>query len=153
MSDERFSLDTNILVYSVDRQAGHRHEIAKHIMRIASLKACHLTLQSISEFYAVVTRKRIMPQANAAQVAEDLINVFRIAAASAGAVRMALRTAANGEASYWDALLVATAAEAGCTTILTEDLADGTLLHGVRLLNPFGTSILTPAAATLLDSD
>jgi predicted nucleic acid-binding protein len=94
-----------------------------------------------------------MPQANAAQVAEDLINVFRIAAASAGAVRMALRTAANGHASYWDALLVATAAEAGCTTILTEDLADGTLLHGVRLLNPFGTSILTPAAATLLDSD
>ncbi|MEA2741093.1 MAG: hypothetical protein QOH05_4400 [Acetobacteraceae bacterium] len=50
-----------------------------------------------------------------------------------------------------DAELVATAAEAGCTTILTEDLADGGLLFGVRILNPFsGGLTLTPAAEALL---
>jgi predicted nucleic acid-binding protein len=150
MSDERFSLDTNILVYSVDRQAGHRHEIAKHIMRAASLQSCHLVLQSISEFYVVVTRKRMMPPSTAARIAEDLMSVYRTTGASAGAVRSALKSAANGQASYWDSLLVATAAEAGCTTILTEDLADGSLLHGVRVLNPFGAGALTPDAAALL---
>ena len=149
MSDESFTLDTNVLVYSVDRRAGHRHEIAKDIVRRASLRQCHLTLQSISEFYAAVTRKRMMPLAGAAQFARDMIETFPTAAASASAVRFALTSAANGHASYWDALLVATAAEAGCTTILTEDLADGTLLCGVRVLNPFGDNNLSAAAAAL----
>jgi len=59
--------------------------------------------------------------------------------------------AASARASYWDALLVATAAEGGCSAILTEDLADGALLGGVRVLNPFGSSSLAPAAMLLLD--
>ena len=153
MSDEPFTLDTNVLVYSVDRQAGPRHEIAKDVVRRASLLQCHLTLQSISEFYAAVTRKRMMPLASAAQFARDMIETFPTAAASASAVRFALTSAANGQASYWDALLIATAAEAGCATILTEDLADGTSLCGVKVVNPFGGNNLSVAAAALLAAD
>ena len=48
--------------------------------------------------------------------------------------------AVAGRASYWDALLVATAAEAGCRLILTEDLADGTTLGGVAIHNPFAAA-------------
>jgi predicted nucleic acid-binding protein len=48
---------------------------------------------------------------------------------------------------------VATAAEAGCSTILTEGLADGTLLLGVAVLNPFAGNLLTPAAVALLGAD
>jgi hypothetical protein len=55
-------------------------------------------------------------------------------------VRTALTDAAVGRASYWDALLVATAGEAGCRVILTEDLADGADLSGVRIRNPFSPS-------------
>jgi hypothetical protein len=32
MSDEPFTLDTNILIYSVDLKAGDRHELAKQII-------------------------------------------------------------------------------------------------------------------------
>jgi hypothetical protein len=38
-------------------------------------------------------------------------------------------------------------------TILSEDLADGSLLHGVRILNPFAGTALTPAAAVLLATE
>jgi hypothetical protein len=47
----------------------------------------------------------------------------------------------------------ATAAEAGCTAILTEDLADGSRLFGVRILNPFAGNALAPEAAALLATD
>ncbi len=86
MSDDAFTLDTNILVYSVDRNAGPRHELAKWIVRRAGFTSCHLTLQAVSEFYAVVTRKRMMPPPAAAQVARDLIELFRTVAVSASAV-------------------------------------------------------------------
>jgi predicted nucleic acid-binding protein len=153
MSDERFTLDTNILVYSVDRAAGSRHERAKEIVSRARLAACWLMLQAISEFYTVVTRKDLMPRAEASRVAGYWLDVFPAAAASVVAVRAALATANAGGTSYWDALLIATAAEAGCTAILTEDMANGSILHGVRIMNPFAGDAIPSAVLALLSED
>jgi predicted nucleic acid-binding protein len=134
---ERFTLDTNLLVYSVDRTAGTRHELAVEIVDRATERDCSLTLQALSEFYAVVTRKGVVEPADAAAQAEDWLEAFRCCAASGTAVRTALGNAAAGRASYWDALLVATAEEAGCTIVLSEDMADGADLGGARIHNPF----------------
>jgi predicted nucleic acid-binding protein len=142
-----------VLVYSIDRAAGVRHDLAKEIMTRAAVGRCLLTLQSVSEFYAVVTRKGMMRCDEAAPLAQAMIDLFRTAAASASAVRSALRLAANGSASYWDALLVATAAEAGCTAILTEDMASGTAVADLRIINPFAGKTLSPAAEVLLGTD
>ena len=46
-----------------------------------------------------------------------------------------------------------TAAEAGCTAILTEDLADDSTLAGVRVINPFAGTSLSAAAEALLALD
>jgi len=153
MSAEAFSLDTNILVYALDRQAGHRHVLAARIIDQAVLGNCRLTLQSISEFYAAVARKRLVSPTEAAAQAQDWLEMYPTVPASVTAVRTALATAAAGQASYWDALLIATAAEAGCTSILTEDLADGSRLLGVRILNSFAGSVLAPEEAALLATD
>lgn len=136
-ASQRFTLDSNLLVYSVDRTAGARHPLAMQIALAATACDCWLTLQAISEFYAVTTRKGIVAPTLAAARANDWLIAFPHRALSASAVRAALSDAANGRASYWDALLVATAAEAGCTLILTEDLQDGATLGGVEIHNPF----------------
>jgi predicted nucleic acid-binding protein len=153
MSDRRFTLDTNILVYALDWQAGDRHGVACRIIDLAVRADCYLTLQSISEFYAAVTRRRLVPVAGPRDQAVDWLDIFPTVSASAGAVRTALTTAAAGKASYWDALLVITATEAECTTILTEDLADGTLLAGARIINPFAGATLSAEAEALLTQD
>jgi predicted nucleic acid-binding protein len=150
MNGERFTLDTNVLVYSVDNKAGLRHALAREIVDQAVGRDCRLTLQAVSEFYASVTRTRVIAPLDAAAQAEDFLLLFPTSAASPMAVRNALAISVAGRASYWDALLVATAAEAGCTTILTEDLADGALLGGVRIINPFGGEHLGPAVKALL---
>ena len=51
MASQRFSLDTNILVYAVDRDAGARHEAARSIMLRAAQADCLLTLQALGEFF------------------------------------------------------------------------------------------------------
>jgi hypothetical protein len=62
-----------------------------------------------------------------------------------------LADAAVERASYWDALLVATAGEVGCTTILTEDMSDGSTLSGLTIHNPFAAlGGLTDVARRLL---
>jgi predicted nucleic acid-binding protein len=136
----RFTLDTNLLVYSSDSGAGARHRLALEIVRYAIESECWLTLQSVSEFYFAVTRKRVVPPTEAAATANDWLDTFPIVAATPDAARVALRCAAAGLASYWDALLVATAAEAGCDVVLSEDMADGMMCGGVRIHNPFAAA-------------
>jgi predicted nucleic acid-binding protein len=150
MNGEPFTLDTNILVYAFDADSGSRHVQAKAVVQRATQAPCWLTLQAVSEFYAAVTRKRLMAPTDARRYAEAMLEAFPQLAPSPATLRKALATAASGRASYWDALLVATAAEGGCRVILTEDLATGASLDGVRIVNPFGADDLTPEAVALL---
>jgi len=46
MSDEIFTLDTNILVYLVDQRDPIKHRLAQETMRHASLRECVLTHQA-----------------------------------------------------------------------------------------------------------
>jgi predicted nucleic acid-binding protein len=148
----RFTLDTNVLVYAFDRTIADRQKIAATIVRHSPDCECWLTLQSISEFYAAVTRRRIVPPPDAAAQASDWLDLFPCVAATPTAIRAALPLALAGRASYWDALLVATAAEAGCSLVLTEDMADGASLGGVQIHNPFTASgELTDLTRQLLD--
>ena len=153
MSGERFTLDTNILVYSLDRAAGDRRERAERIIDQARRSDCWLTLQSVSEFYVAVTRKRLVRRSEAAAQANDWLEMFSTVAPSANAIRAAFASADTGRASYWDALLIATAAEAGCTAMLTEDMADGSILHGVRIMNPFVGDAIPSTVLALLSED
>lgn len=154
MSDasDRFTLDTNILVCSVERDAGTKHDAAVRIVNRAVDADCWLTFQAVSEFFAAVTRKQIIPPDTAAALASSWLALFPCATASAEAIRRALADAVAGRASHWDALLVATAAEAGCTLILTEDMSDGSTLGGVAIHNPFAPEGgLTDRARMLLN--
>jgi predicted nucleic acid-binding protein len=135
-SKPRFTLDSNLLVYSVARDEGARHKAALTIVDRAVDADCWLTLQSLSEFYSVSRRKNVPREIAAAQV-ENWLTVFPSAAVSAGAIRRALADHLGGRASYWDGLLVATASEAGCTLVLSEDMWDGAVLGGVRIHKPF----------------
>jgi predicted nucleic acid-binding protein len=134
-----FTLDTNILVYSADRAAGERHALAIDIVARSARVGGVLTLQSLSEFYVVSTRKSMVERSRAAALVDSWLVAFPCVAVSANAVRLAVADAVAGRASYWDALLVATAAEAGCAAILTEDMANGTTLGGVEIHNPFAS--------------
>jgi predicted nucleic acid-binding protein len=153
MTGERFTLDTNVLVYALDSKAGARHRTASHIISRAVLLDCVLTLQAVSEFFSVATRKTIVPRRDAAAQAIDWMEMFQVVPASASAVRTALAEAVRRRTSYWDALLIATAAEAGCSAVLTEDLSDGATLFGVRVVHPFAGEVLSDNAQRLLEGD
>ena len=151
-SDRRFTLDSNILVYAVNHAAGAKHEASQRIIVTAARHDCVLTLQAVSEFYWVVTRKRLVQSALAAERANDFLTAFRCISASESSIRAALPHAVARRAAYWDALLITTAAEAGCNLLLTEDMHDGLFLNGVHIHHPFGTDgVLTALTRELLD--
>lgn len=138
----RFTLDTNILIYSVGARDAVRRDAAAALVDGAVVANCVLTLQSLSEFYSVATRKQILSAGDAADLVRQWLSLFPAVPASPSAIRIALDYSVARRASYWDALLVATAAEAGCRLALTEDMANGSVFQGVEIHNPF-----TPAGS------
>jgi predicted nucleic acid-binding protein len=134
----------------MDGTEGARHEMARQLVDRAVDADCWLTLQSLSEFYWATRRKAIPRDEVAAQV-EDWLSLFTCVPVSPTAIRRALSDNLAGRASYWDALLVATAAEAGCSVVLSEDMSHGAFLGEVQIHNPFGSDALTELTERLLD--
>ena len=49
----------------------------------------------------------------------------------------ALDVKARWQFGFYDSLIVASALQAGCTTLLTEDLQAGQRIEGLTITNPF----------------
>jgi predicted nucleic acid-binding protein len=134
---ERLTLDTNILVYAVDRDAGPKHTRAVEVVDHCVDLDCVLTLQALAEFYFVVTRKDRMPPDEAAAQVEDWLALFPVVTPRAGTLRRAIGGSREHGIAFWDAMIWAVAAENGVTVLLTEDGRPGLVVGGVRWLNPF----------------
>ena len=137
MIGQRFSIDTNILVYSIDKDAGTRHEQSRTMVDALADRDCVLTLQALAEFFHAVTRKNKMPGAEAAAMVHDWIELFPVAIADGRILSQAIQLKNEHDFAFWDAVLVQAARAAGVTRLLTEDMQDGRTVGALRLENPF----------------
>ena len=147
----RFSLDTNILVYAVDRDAGERHRRSREIMGRAARYDCVLAVQALAEFFHATTRKNLLEPQRASAFVRSWLDVFRVTSADDSALADAIDAVEEHRMSFWDAMLWAAVRQAGCSAILSEDMQHGRRLGGVEFVNPFAADAAT-RLATLLDA-
>jgi len=138
MSAERVTLDTNILIYSVDADAGDRQTRARELVQqTARNHDSFLTLQTLSEFFSAVTRKEKLSPSEAAEQVADYQKLFPVVAATPDSLRRAIAAVQKHSLSFWDAMQWAVARQAGATVFLSEDLQHGRELEGVHFRDPF----------------
>jgi predicted nucleic acid-binding protein len=131
------SFDSNILVYAADRTAGERHGVAVDLIERSIRRGnCIQTLQSLCEFFNVVTRKAGIETGAAAAFVDGWQSVMLVEAATPADLGEAIRAVGVYRIGFWDAMLWATARRAGVSILLSEDFQDGQI-EGVRILNPF----------------
>jgi len=134
---QRVFVDTNVLVYLYDSADSNKRDRAREIFLDDDLDLV-ISTQVLSEFFVTVTRKLRTPlsEADARAVVEDLAEL-EVASITRNLVVDATRTAIEHQLSFWDAQIIETASRAGVAQLLTEDLADGSTLRGVTIVNPF----------------
>lgn len=140
MSAKAF-LDTNVLVYAYDASAARHMAVAQALLETAlrTDNAC-LSAQVLGEFFVTVTRKIHSPLAvKAAAEIVGVLGKLHVVTIDLLLVRQAIRLQGEPGLSYWDALILAAAARAGCTEVLSDDLNPGQVIHGVRVRNPFAS--------------
>lgn len=131
-------LDTNILLYAISKAPAEAEKCqkARLILREPSLT---LSVQVLQEFYVQSTRvTRTDPITH--QEACALIQLWlrhRIVPLTVQIMQDALEIKNRSRISYWDAAILAAAASAGCSRVLSEDLNPGQNYEGIRVHNPF----------------
>ncbi|MDR1187046.1 MAG: PIN domain-containing protein [Bifidobacteriaceae bacterium] len=132
-------VDTNVLLYAHDPQAGHKASIALDLVRrLASERAGALSIQVLQEFYVNATKKLALPLSNSEAAQQVwLLSSWTVHAPRASDVVEAIRIATDNTISFWDAMIVRSASALGCGTLWTEDLNHGQQIEGVTIINPF----------------
>lgn len=132
--------DTNLFVYTIDPRDALKQATARRIVRRMREGGASIALQVIGEFQNAAIRKLKTPRRYVAQYAAGLLQSFQTFPASRSAADFALVEMSAGRLSYWDALMLASAAEAGCAAMLSEDMQDGATLFGLEIVNPFAAT-------------
>lgn len=133
----RVFADTNVLVYLYDTSEPDKRARAHQLMLDDSLDIV-ISTQVLNEFYVTVTRKIETPMpGDAARAAVEALAELEVVPITRNLVVDALATGIDHKLSHWDALIVEAASRAGTETLFTEDLASGSTLRGVEIVNPF----------------
>ena len=132
--------DTNVFIYQFDNVNAKKRGVADAMVSAAlrDASAC-ISFQVVQETLRVLTEKLPQPaDADAAQTffVHTLQPLWRVMPSPA-LYGDALRIKERWKFSFYDALIVAAALEAGCKRLLSEDLQHGQRIEGLRIENPF----------------
>jgi predicted nucleic acid-binding protein len=145
------SADTNVFAYLYDEDSPTKRTVAREVVAALAAKQGVVGLQVVGELNNVLRRKLKKSPADAAQAGRRVVGLFPVFPPTRQAAIWALEQAGAATLQYWDALLVASARQAGVDTLLTEDLADGAEINGVLIINPFGQDGLSDRARQALE--
>jgi predicted nucleic acid-binding protein len=141
---DRCFVDTNILVYAHDRSTGEKHRRAKELLeQLWDSGRGVLSTQILQELCINLRRKAGNPLP-----VEELRRLIReystwdVAINTPESVLKALDIEMRYRISFWDALILQAAEDAGASILYSEDLAAGQRYGTVQVVNP-----LTDAAA------
>lgn len=139
MNGDKTFLDTNILVYAYDTSAGLKRQKAQKVVTdLWDSGLGVVSTQVLQEFFVTVTRKlpRAMEHSAARDVVSDLLK-WDLVVVEGMTIVEAIDLQKVCGYSFRDSLIIAAAGKAGCTLLLSEDLASGHSIEGIRIRNPF----------------
>jgi predicted nucleic acid-binding protein len=133
----RSFFDTNVLVYTDDQAAPAKQRRALELLaehRRAGTGV--VSLQVLQEYFVTVTRK-LKVDAVLARRKIELMAEFDVASPELSDVLAAIDLHRLHTINFWDALIVRSAKQAGCSALFSEDMQPGREIDGVRIVNPF----------------
>ena len=134
---ERVFIDTNVIVYADDLDAGAKRTQAQEILHQAFIDGNGVvSTQVLQEFFVAATLKLgVAPEIARRKV--ELLARLDVVTIEPSLVLDAIDLHRLHSLSFWDALIVQAAAASGCRRLLTEDLQSGRSIAGVQIEDPF----------------
>jgi predicted nucleic acid-binding protein len=133
----RSFFDTNVLVYAEDKATPFKQRRALELWaEHRRARTGVVSLQVLQEYFVTVTRKLHVEPAIARRKVE-LLAEFDVAVPEVADILAAIDLHRLHGYSFWDALIIRMANQAGCRILFSEDLKAVQGIDGLRIVNPF----------------
>ena len=138
-SDGPAFVDTNVLVYALEMGHSARKTAAQSLVeRLLDQDLLRLSTQVLQELFVTLTRKGLRPCSPDEALAHlENLAAWPVFVVDYPAINEAARLSRDARLSFWDALVVVSAARSGASQLYTADLNDGQTILGVEVVNPF----------------
>ena len=125
--------DTNVLLYLASSDTRKANLAEKAIERGGVV-----SVQVLNEMASVARRKMGLPWPETRAFLATIREILTVNPLTLEVHETGVRLAERHKLSIYDAMIAADALEAGCDTLWSEDMQDGTILDGrLRVSNPF----------------
>lgn len=131
-SETAVFLDSNILIYAIADDP-HRTDLALALVEAGGM----ISAQVRTEVSHVLRRKRGLEWREIRQVIGLFTSLLEVIPVTPDAAAAALEIAEDTGYSIWDAQIVASAIEAGCRLVYSEDMQHGRRIGELEIRNPF----------------
>lgn len=126
-------LDTNVLLYAAGSDSG-KAQRAEALIGAGGV----ISVQVLNELTNVARRKMRLDWAEIHDLLDTLRGLLNVVAVTIKIHEAGLEIAERHQLSTYDAMIVAAALDAGCTTLWSEDMQHGLMVDGrLQILNPF----------------
>ena len=138
---DRIFLDTDIIVYAYGKfedEEKRKREKAEEILKSLYKEGDYrISTQVIQEFCSIISSKMkpVEPE-KAVSKFIDTLPEDRIVTVDIGSIKKALEVKDRYNFSFRDSLIIATALDAGCTVIYTEDMCSTQIVDNLQIVNP-----------------
>jgi predicted nucleic acid-binding protein len=151
MSTMRVALDTNILVDAEGLNGLIKKQVTLGLVQKLPQALVVLPAQTLGELFNVLVRKAGRSPEEARSSVLGWRDSYDITDTTAKVIIAATDLATQHRLGIWDAVILASAADAGCRLVLSEDMQNGFTWTGVTVANPYA-STLHPLLDALLQS-
>ena len=133
MTRPRIFFDTNVLIYAL-AGSGPKTRIAEVLL----IEGGVVSVQILNELAAVLRRKIVGDFIKVRELIEEVVrNCPDPLALSLPTHRIGMGLCERYGFSIYDGTMIASALEAGCRILYSEDLQHGRVIEGLRIENPF----------------
>lgn len=138
--NDKYFLDTNILIYSFDRHTSRKTRRSQELLKDAlETHQGIISTQVIQEFLNVATTKFSKPitSSDAHQFLATVLLPLCAVYPSAELYQLSLELQSETQYSFYDSLIIAAALQANCLILYSEDLHHSHNIRGMIVRNPF----------------
>ena len=125
-------------MYSVDERTPEKKEIASKLLNEAAIsKTGIISTQSLQEFYNAAVKKLNLSKQAAKEYVDLFSKQFPVKEISIPIILKAIDISIKDGFSFWDSLILSAANDTGCILVYSEDMNNGQIICGTKVLNPF----------------
>jgi predicted nucleic acid-binding protein len=146
----RVALDSNILIYAELEPDSDKGKLSANLILRAARDGV-IPVQVLGEYLRFVQRRQPTNFPEAVRQASIYRTLFLTPPTTSATIGKACELAHGHRMQLWDCVVCAASIEAGARVLMTEDMQDGRIIGGLRLMNPFAPANTDTTAALWID--